>query len=68
MIWRKRKKRVTDLQTAFDTSNEQEYGEKAHSMNLRCVFFRNLNVAAAYGAFLFFIGCDIQHDFSQVNH
>jgi hypothetical protein len=32
---------------------DEEVGEKAHTMNVRYVFFRNLNVATAYGAFLF---------------
>jgi hypothetical protein len=34
---------------------DEKIGEKAHTMNLRYVFFRNLNVAAAYGAFLFLV-------------
>jgi hypothetical protein len=34
---------------------DEKVGEKAHTMNVRYVFFRNLNVAAAYGAFLFFL-------------
>lgn len=34
---------------------DEEIGVKAHTMNLRYVLFRNLNVASAYGAFLFAI-------------
>lgn len=34
---------------------DEEIGVKADTMNLRYVFFRNLNVAAAYGACLFTI-------------
>jgi len=32
---------------------DEEIGVKAHTMNLRYVFFRNLNVASFYGAILF---------------
>lgn len=57
---------VNDLDAAQETSHrlyrplltlltDKSIGEKAHSMNLRYVFFRNLNVAAAYGALLFFL-------------
>jgi hypothetical protein len=34
---------------------DEKVGEKAHTMNVRYVFFRNLNVAAAYGTFLFLV-------------
>jgi hypothetical protein len=34
---------------------DEKIGEKAHTMNVRYVFFRNLNVATAYGAFLFLV-------------
>jgi hypothetical protein len=34
---------------------DEQIGVKAHTMNLRYVFFRNLNVATSYGAFLFAI-------------
>jgi hypothetical protein len=55
-----------DLETAQEISHriyrplltllaDEEIGVKADTMNLRYVFFRNLNVASAYGAFLFAI-------------
>ena len=34
---------------------DEKIGEKAHTMSVRYVFFRNLNVAAAYGGLLFML-------------